>query len=691
MNMTSCALTDLNTLPALPQTVVQLLDACNDKEVEIADIGKIVALDATISGRILQLANSAFLGARTPFAEIGQAVIFLGIDTVRNLALAVSVHELFGDERKSIELPQFWYHSLHTAIIAKQLAEQSNFPEPAQAYLCGLLHDLGKLILATHAPDHDIFSAARPTSADLLLSERRLFGIDHAMLSGDLLRLWRLPENMAQAVTSHHEMADEDGLASLLHQANLISHQACSTGKPTAPCSSPLSPEEVRSCGDAATSMVEEIASAMGLPVTRPAELPTSTAEREESKGELGRRARQLLVLHGALDNLLTAEDEERIFQITEESLELLFGLGEALFILPDEKNDSLLRMHCSSRNPHSSTLGTLSPPAVSSSIGRCLHAREEKLVTREDSDLTDGDHQLITLFSHGQLLAIPLPLSSGERGLLLVALRPDQLARLNDISPTLRSFAGHLGARLGLERLHRRHASRLLDRELAAVEKAARAIAHEIAGPLGVIQNSLTLIERKHAAARDFSKDIAILEDETGRISAITRQLESIHDLTRQKPYTPIRLDQLMRELLAQLRPSHLDPAGIEVQVRLSGATRAIPVQQEPMHEAMTKLLINCAEAMVQGGTICLRSALCASEDHPGQQLLHLTVSDDGPGIPEELVPSIFTVGFGTKGKGHLGLGLSIARKKLMDLGGQIIYQPLEGHGASFLIVVPL
>ena len=121
-------------LPQLPQVLIQLIDVCRAEEVDIRLVAQTVAQDISITTKTLQLANSAFLGARSQFKNIDQAVIFLGVDTVRNLAISVSVHNVFGSDTEAnsdhLDSEKFWYHSLLTALISKTGARNPRRSSP---------------------------------------------------------------------------------------------------------------------------------------------------------------------------------------------------------------------------------------------------------------------------------------------------------------------------------------------------------------------------------------------------------------------------------------------------------------------------------------------------------------------------------------------------------------------------------
>ena len=213
---------DINSLPTLPQTLVDLIDACNRNDINIQELGTIVARDVSVSARVLQLVNSAFIGARSTFSDIVQAVIYLGVDTTRNLAVSAAVLEAFksADIDEAINLPDFWYHSFLTAVLAKSLAQAVGEADLSEAYLTGLLHDVGKLLLLKSFPDHYGRILLEKQSVDLEFREREVLGITHSEAAALLLRSWRLQPEIAVAIASHHRgynrIMKESSLARIL-------------------------------------------------------------------------------------------------------------------------------------------------------------------------------------------------------------------------------------------------------------------------------------------------------------------------------------------------------------------------------------------------------------------------------------------------------------------------------------------
>lgn len=694
---------DLSKIPALPQTLIELLDACNNPEIDIYGVGELVARDAVISGKILHLANSAFLGTRSPFSEIEQAVIYLGLDTVRNLAICVSVHEAFGSDSNftGINLPQFWYHSLLTAILAKRLAEKIEYANPPEAYLCGLLHDLGKLLLAPRFPDsYGQMLSDAPSGDQLIISEQNNLGIHHAEAGSQLILHWKLSRHLADAV-GHHHVAPKAGyqsiLAGIIHIANKLTHNpdAGPTLQQPDHAGEVLFEEDFSTIAAESLATVEEVARALGIKVEKPqtvAGIVQKITEETHSRQELQEKTRQMIVLHGAMDNLLKAHDQDRICQVMEETLVLLAGLRHVFLLLPkDGANERSFTI--SPNNPLRSRLTELPLPENSSPsiIGQCLENSGICSAGTDAATMSEADQRLARFLDCEMLLAVAVPLTDAERGVLVVGLDQYQVEQLGATADSLTFLAAHVGARLSLDQMNRRMHSELIRKELAGVEKVTRAIAHEISNPLAIIQNYLSVLARKVAAGDDTTQDLQLISDEIGRISIIARQLENLTDLTRRPIATTQRFDHILRDTLTFFRESLFARNNIDVQIRLEADTRPLQVPLELLRQVLAILLTNAADALPNGGRIEIRSWMSDNgQPYPGKTL-NLSIGDNGPGVPDEMRSTIFNAGVTTKTGGHLGLGLSIARKLLVDREGSISSTISPQGGACFTVSFPI
>ncbi len=191
-------------LPAPAPVVLKLYEVLDSGGAgEIADV---IESDPTLSARLLRLANSAFY-SRSPVASVRDAVLRVGTLDVAALLLSTEVVNLFkGIPEGQLTLRSFWEHSLQTACYSRVLCQGKPVGPKALLWVCGLLHDVGKLLLLRHVPaDFVTVCAQVDAGTSVLEAEAQCWGINHAQVGVQLLRNWQLPEVIAACAAAHHE------------------------------------------------------------------------------------------------------------------------------------------------------------------------------------------------------------------------------------------------------------------------------------------------------------------------------------------------------------------------------------------------------------------------------------------------------------------------------------------------------
>lgn len=219
----------VGTLPSLPHLYAQLLQMLSDPEVGLRDLASVVEQDTPIAARILQLANSAFFGLPRQVRTIEQALNFTGVNTVKSLVLAAEVFRAFSEEGgvSRVPLDEIQDHALLAANIARRLPTDRETAE--EAFTASLLHDVGKLVLASRLPDEFLenLAAAAEQQRPIQEIEEDRYGVSHAEIGAYLLALWGLPETIVEAVAHHHSPMRVDHQAfELLDAVHLANHLA---------------------------------------------------------------------------------------------------------------------------------------------------------------------------------------------------------------------------------------------------------------------------------------------------------------------------------------------------------------------------------------------------------------------------------------------------------------------------------
>ena len=214
-------------LPALPQVFLELQQAINRSNTSAGDLAEIISQDPSLTAFLLRMVNSAFYSLPMQIDTISRAVTVVGVNQLSTLAVGTSVMSLFKDvPAEVLDVEQFWKHSLTCGLIARRLCRITGKGDPERAFVAGLLHDIGQLILLQSEPERAsaVLSHARARDVLLYEEEKSLLGFDHATLGGMLLRKWNFPFVLVTSVLEHHHPKEKQKEAEpgLVHCAETI-------------------------------------------------------------------------------------------------------------------------------------------------------------------------------------------------------------------------------------------------------------------------------------------------------------------------------------------------------------------------------------------------------------------------------------------------------------------------------------
>lgn len=196
-------------LSSLPEVYLRVNEQLEDDRSTAQEIGNTVQTDPAIATRILKMVNSAYYGMPSKVSTISQGVALLGRDRLKQIIIGSVLVSVFKDPKlEEFSIQEFWRHSIKTAIIARQLGDQhEDVSEPDALFIAGLLHDLGRLILASKLPIQFSQIERRRRKLGLVAAERQILGFDHAELAGALMTQWGLPELLVTCAQYHHDSA----------------------------------------------------------------------------------------------------------------------------------------------------------------------------------------------------------------------------------------------------------------------------------------------------------------------------------------------------------------------------------------------------------------------------------------------------------------------------------------------------
>ncbi len=197
-------------MPGLSTTVVKVLETCNNPQSSAQDLQRVISLDPVLTGRVLKLINSAYYSLGQPVSSLTRAIIMLGLNTVKNLALSFSVIEAFTGRHtgQHFAVDEFWRHSLCVGVVAKYLAGMIGITAADREtyFVAGLLHDLGKIPLIMQIPsDYErVCDAVQNGQEALFRHESGVLGFDHGTIGRMVGEKWNLGPLLVDSLAHHH-------------------------------------------------------------------------------------------------------------------------------------------------------------------------------------------------------------------------------------------------------------------------------------------------------------------------------------------------------------------------------------------------------------------------------------------------------------------------------------------------------
>jgi putative nucleotidyltransferase with HDIG domain len=207
----------INKMPSLPTSVAKVMEISNDPKASPADLNRVISIDPVLMGKVMKLINSAYYGLNQRITSLVRAIIMLGINTVKNLALSTAIlGNLGGKEHfQALNMDGFWRHSLCVGAAAKQIAKkrQVESKKIEEFFVAGLLHDIGKIPLNNILSDpyFKAMSIADRENIPLYQGESKAIGVNHAEAGQLIARAWKLGSEISDAIIYHHNPLSYEG------------------------------------------------------------------------------------------------------------------------------------------------------------------------------------------------------------------------------------------------------------------------------------------------------------------------------------------------------------------------------------------------------------------------------------------------------------------------------------------------
>jgi HD-like signal output (HDOD) protein/signal transduction histidine kinase len=679
---------NIHRLPSLPHVLIDMLQACQANKVSFQELATIISHDAAISARAVNLANSSFFNRGIQIRSLERALLVLGTDTIKTIVITASIQQFFSGfhPNQGHYLKQFWRRSLSCALIAKSIAILTSYPNPEEAYLTALLHNIGELVLTTNFPEQaNQIRTDFSEEPERCQAETEAFKVDHAALGAALIAEWGLSDFSVDAIRFHHaplsSILDAHHLVKLIYLASRLSENRALDKLDNLEAATELF--------ELNGSLVNEIVSKIDIEVLGIAESLGINIELANDSGDqdkqisLAVEVRNLGLLQTAASELNTANSSQELGRAFQSSLELLFGYNksavfwhdkaskELSYIAPDHADNVPLKFKLDSKR------------SVIAQSGVSL----EMLSTSETHDhleqLTVIDQQVIRMLNADNMRCIPIH-KNKQLFCVLVVGEHNHKTEPKTQKQLLEYFAAEIS--LTCEKTLKHISNQDNSSKISELTLKVSEIAHEANNPLNIINNYLATLSTKLSAQKDVQEELIILREEVERASHILLRLKDIqHSNIEQEP--GVEINQEIKSLVTLYKSSLFLTNNITCVLQLDDQLKRHQANRNSFRQILTNLIKNAVEAMPDGGNITISTSGRVNVN--GSDFTELLIEDTGPGVPSHILNGMFNPVPSTKGSGHSGLGLSITKNLVKEAKGTISCRSND-KGTQFQILLP-
>ncbi len=678
-------------LPALPQALIKLLAMCQSDDVGMPDIVKLLAVEPALTSRVLSVAGSAAYRRDTQQLNLLQAANMLGTELIKVLVISESVFQTFNafSNVSGTDLRGFWKHSLTAAVICKELAKRLDYAQPDEAYLAGLLHDVGRLALLAAVPQQYRANFLAHDDATLSDVEQQTLMISHAEAGAWLTRRWHLDAHLVESILYHHEdMLPMAGAHPLVHLVHLT-HRLVSLSEvePVIPddfeCDENLTVDDLTCILQSALIQVEQTARDMGIDISgcneppATAVMPAEKPAADPAQVQLAQEIRNRTLLTEMSQTLARQPNTAALLLSIRQHAGILLQLEDALIMLMRENQQTLVPVSMNDKcRPATSFFAVAEHPA----LAECAQHQKIVFTSRESA----ANHNLLDTVAALELVCIPLISAKRCLGIIVAPLLAGQLAPMKAQTGLIQAFGIHAGSVLShktqAEQDQRATLSQVKKEQLIHVKK----LAHEVNNPISVIKNYLEVIDNKLGRQEAVTAELSILGAEVDRVGKL---VNNFSHASRPVQFAPVDANRLVRDMVQLLTDSKFFPNTIQISCELPEQANLVRGSADMIKQIMLNLIKNARECMPEGGQIAVGGGTVVERN--GQAFTTLSVTDTGPGLSAEVQAHLFKPVKSTKPGENRGLGLSIVNSLVLKMGGAISCKTAP-TGASFTLLLP-
>lgn len=728
--------TEIVSLVSLPGIIDQALKA--SRPYDARRVTQWLALDPSLALRVLDAtAGGAAVHGGHRNDSMEQRANALGPELIRAVLVSAAQGSV-APRRNPLsdrELSGFWSHSVRCAFLARALAEACSCANVEEAYLAGLLHDVGSLMLLTSVPDTYRSLAGEKAFADTegLPEHAGRLGTIHAEVGAALLQELRLPSFFCDAVLLHHapnvELEGTHPLVRVLRSAEALSRPPASAAKQDLVADLlGTSAASVSGAVEKAARQFDRVLQTLGLAQAAPP-LPKRD---EDAASVVGARVLTETVVGRVLGEAdwleapgappsphspppggeglgVTASILE---QILEETVRLetallvkdasdlpaglagvlplvtaVAGLKRCVLFLPGGDDNVwpgwMIDSEGAERFEPGLSLGvTHSLVARAARDGMTSASYEVGRVRR----LVGLDLEIARALGAEAVAAVPLKRDGREcRGVLVFGTSGARASHFDRKLPFLKELAASVAA--ALSRGDTRSPGEVRDDSAQALRDATRNLVHEARNPLSVLKAYLEIARKRVDAGEDFGKELEIASQEIDRVARLLERIGRPEEQLAPEPGR-VNVNRIINELLLVYEAPLFGSKGISVELDLDDNMQQIAADSRMLKQVLLNLLKNASEAMSAGDR--LRVSTADFVNYEGAIMVEISVKDSGPGMTPEKITTLFSPQPVSAAAPERGFGLANSLRLVKIMAGHLLCHSRAGAGTTFRILIP-
>ncbi|MFC0131015.1 histidine kinase [Massilia eurypsychrophila] len=676
----------------MPQILIKLIEHLQADDLGMAELAALISSDAGMTSKILAVANSSAYHRSTRAVALEPSLMALGTDMIKTIVISESVFQTFNNfpHSGSTDLRGFWKNSLSAAVIAREVAQRMEYGHPEEAYLAGLLHNVGRLALLATAPKEYAFNFTARDDEDLCAVEQRTLQITHAEAGAWLIERWHLDSFLADSVLYHHEPSERlqsaHPLIRIVRLAHLMStHQPDDEAIAGAAHLCGLDPDVVDAIGAAAVRQVAKSATQLGIDLSGADDIAAppayAPAMLDPVRQRLSDEVRNLVLVSEVGQTFARQQGEDGLLESMTRSARILFDFDNTVILLENPTGHALVGMPTGEQQRIAEFSIPLQRGGV---VAEAALARKLAFVKRDAESLGLAEEQLFRMLGTDSLVCLPLVSGGRCLGVMIGGLASWQVPHCQKRERFMQAFGAQAAGALEAALSERGQAHRQLAHVAEEYREASRRVVHEVNNPLSIIKNYLSVLDGKLAKREPVVGEMSILNEEIDRVGQL---INGLADLQPTESSRATNVARVVDDVLRLFRASEFVPAGVQIAVNMPADAGEIDGDADILKQILVNLVKNAVEALGTSGRIEIANRGHVNRDRT--LYVELVVSDNGPGLSADVLANLFSAVRSTKDGAHHGLGLSIVHGLVKKMGGMIACRSGRA-GTTFEILLP-